>query len=211
MMTTVLFVAASPKYGGTEKHLLDLVGRLERADTQVSIVCTGKDVFSTWLSTEQRSRIPVTCVPHMTSVREWLGFFRSRNPDVVVLVTSWIWCFPWYTLFAAWLARIRKRYVIAHLPPSPVERPGFLGRWRYRLSHRRLGLFCTATICVSEFIRRRLVEDCLFSAARTLVIQNGVSLSMFHPDEEDRVRVRGHFGISAETVCLVCVASLVQQ
>ena len=210
----ILFVAASPKYGGTEKHLLDLIGQLDSTRrNRLSIACTGEDVFSERLTADQKSRIRVECVPGVNTLREWIRLFRFRRPDIVVLVKSWTWCFPWYALTAAWLAGIRKRYVIAHLPPTllPASNNGLLARLRYALSHRRLGIFCTETICVSEFVRRCLVEHCLFPAARTHTVRNGVSLSTFHPDEANRVEIRRRLGISDATVCLICVASLVQQ
>ncbi|HYI93658.1 MAG TPA: glycosyltransferase [Bryobacteraceae bacterium] len=210
----ILFVAASPKYGGTEKHLVDLIGRLDSTrHIRLSVVCTGEDVFSERLTPDQKSRIRVECVPSVNTFRDWIRLFRSRRPDIVVLVKSWTWCFPWYALTAAWLAGIRKRYVIAHLPPTvlPASNNGPLARLQYALSHRRLGLFCTETICVSEFIRQTLIEHCMYSSARTHTVRNGVSSWTFHPDAATRVDLRLRLGISDGTVCLICVASLVQQ
>lgn len=86
-----------------------------------------------------------------------------------------------------------------------------LARWRYRVSYRRLALFCTSTICVSDFIRRFLVEECLFPAKRTLAIRNGVSLKSFHPNEAARAEARVRLGIDDGRVCLICIASLVTQ
>jgi glycosyltransferase involved in cell wall biosynthesis len=210
----ILFVAASPKYGGTEKHLLDLVSRMSGPGLQLSIVCIGEDVFSSRVALwEQSESIQIAVKPGLTSFRDWVRFFRTSSPEIVVLVKSWTWCFPWYTLLAATLAGVKKRYVIAHLPPSG-SRPsgmGVLARWRYRVSYRRLALFCTSTICVSDFIRRFLVEECLFPAKSTLAIRNGVSLKSYHPNEPARAEARVRLGLDHDRVCLICVASLVTQ
>jgi glycosyltransferase involved in cell wall biosynthesis len=210
---SILFVAASPKYGGTEKHLLDLVERLYDFKGRISILCTGEDVFSARLTAAQKASVQIETGLRLNSLREWVRLFHSHRPDVVVLVKSWTWCFPWYTLLAAWMAGIRRRYVLAHLPPggSLSSKTGLLARWRYRLSHRRLGMFCTATLCVSDFIRKRLVEDCLFPAETTVVVHNGVSLSAFHPDHMNRLAIRQRLGIPIESTCLICIASLVEQ
>lgn len=210
---SILFVAASPKFGGTEKHLLDLVHRLVSTGWRISILCTGADVFSMGLSMEAKERIAVERIAKPESFGTWRRVFTARRPDVVVLVKSWSWCFPWYTLLAAWMAGVRRRYIIAHLPPSPMpsESKGVLARWRYRLSHRRLALFCDSTICVSDFIRQRLERDCLFPSRQLTVVRNGVSTARFHTDSIERLEARRRLAVPEGMPCLVCIASLVEQ
>ncbi len=209
----VLFVAASPKYGGTEKHLLDLIERLLSPQISISILCTGEDVFSPRLSPRLREAVQIHRHEALSGFRNWVRIFRERRPHAVVLVRSWTWCFPWYALLAARAAGVRERYAISHLPPSGSmpARMAWLSGWRYRLSHRRLAVSCLKTICVSDYIRNHLVSHCGFPVRRTVTVRNGVSLRAYHPQPERRAHYREALGIPGDRVCLVCIASLVDQ
>ena len=209
----VLFVAASPKYGGTEKHLLDLIERMLSPETAVSILCTGEDVFSPRLSQHLREAVQIYRHEALSGFWNWARIFRQLQPHAVVLVRSWTWCFPWYALLAAWAAGVQVRYAISHLPPSGTMPAGlaWLSRWRYRLSHRRLAVACSKTICVSDFIRNHLVSQCGFPVQRTVTVRNGVSLHAYRPQPEKRTHFRERLHVPGGRVCLVCIASLVDQ
>lgn len=217
---SVLFVTRSPEFGGAERHLFDLMRRLSRSGTKLSIVCLDSDRYAERLSRDPDMYAVVNCNREIRSAWEWFRFFRSTRPDIVVLIRSWTWCFPWYVSFVAWLAGISRRFSIMHLPPTlPPRSEASLtaGLWqrlrgtRYSLSHRRLALFCTTTICVSDAIRDILVRDCLFSAKSTITICNGVALLKFAPNEPDRLAVRMSAGLMPDEFVVVCIARLSQQ
>lgn len=205
----ILFVAVSPKYGGAEKHLLDLLDSFAGTGRRIQLLCTGPDVFSDRIALETRRYVTVRQQDGMASFGDWYRVFREIRPAAVVLVKSWTWCFPWYTLWAAKLAGISRRFSIIHLPPAPPA--AGTADWRYRLSHRRLAIGSQADICVSEALRQRLIEDCGFPSATTITIPNGVALREFTPDAMERQGLRRQLGLGLQEVVLVCVASLIEQ
>lgn len=214
----LLFVTGSDEYGGTEKHLLELLQTLSGCGVELSILCTDVDCYSERLRHEQSPDVQVFAARNLKSFWDWFRIFRDTRPDVLVLVKPWMWCFPWYTCLVAWLAGIPRRFSIVHLPPMrPLPKVGgwsvqsarrLFRRARYRLSHWRLGLCCSGTICVSDAIRNCLVSDCLFPAARTITIPNGIVLSQFEPAESKRQACRLELGLKPDEFLLVCVARL---
>lgn len=206
--TLLVFVAVSPKFGGTEKHLLELLARAPQS-AKIVILSLGADVFSERLG--HLEHVELRVLPKTESMRELLRLFQTVRGATVILVKSWAWCFPWYTLLAARLAGVRKRRAIAHLPPSPPAGSSFGQRLWYRFSHKRLSWFCQSTICVSDFIRSSFVDQCGFPADRTITIRNGVKLSMSPTTADDRAAARNALALPDDRAILLCIASLVDQ
>jgi glycosyltransferase involved in cell wall biosynthesis len=188
---------------------MDLLESFHGTAKSLTVVCTGPDVFSGRLGLASQDHVRVRREPTLNSFGVWYRLFRETRPFAVVLVKSWMWCFPWYALLAAKLAGVSRRINILHLPPAP-RGPG-IPAWRYYLGHRRLALCSTATVCVSDSQRRHLVEECGYSPARTFTIPNGVALGDSVPDVAERARIRQQLEIPEGEILLVCVASLVAQ
>lgn len=207
----------SPEFGGTERHLLDLIQLMSISDVELSIVCLGGDPYTERLAQFSTIHVNVRREANISSIHSWWRLLRESQPDVVVFVRSWLWCFPWYTCLIAWAAGIPRRFSILHLTPAPqIEAKGsvithivsrFI-RLRKRFGIKRIALCCTSMICVSNAIRNSLVNDYGFPSEKALTIHNGVSLVRFQSTMGTRETFRRSNGVADEEFLLVCVARL---
>jgi len=220
----ICFVTKTRVLGGTEKHLLDLVVGLDPTRAQSCLVCLGADVFSEWLDRGAYRGVEVVTAQEPAGFWGFRALFARLRPDVVVFVSGQLGLFPWPAYLAARAGRARRVIDIEHLiaDPPPPEAPsrgrmhsrvrGLIGwRARYIARFRLAGLLSHRTVCVSEAVRRRLVVDFGYSAARTIAIPNGVDVERFHTDLETGRSVRQQLNIASDAVVIVCIASLVTQ
>src|SRR5579863_9426737 len=130
---TMLFVTHARGYGGTEKHLLELLSRLSDSGVRIVILCLYADPYSERLKDRSNSEIEVRQEATLSTWKDWYRIFRSIKPDVVVFVYGWIWCLPPVAALSARLAGIRRRFAIYHLiPPVPFNIEGKSLRDRVR-------------------------------------------------------------------------------
>jgi glycosyltransferase involved in cell wall biosynthesis len=220
---SVLFVTSTPGYGGTEKHLLELLSRLEGSNVQSIILCADKDPYTERLNGSAALGVTVRREANLKTVWDWRAIFREIKPDVVVFVYGWIWCIPSVASVGARMAGIRKRYSIQHLIPPPLKAMegdrtfyNVLRHLAGRNARRRMRaavpprLF-NKTICVSNAVRDSLIRDYRFPSRRTLTVHNGVSISEFAPSDKDRAAVRGRLGIRSDEFVLVCSSRLSEE
>jgi glycosyltransferase involved in cell wall biosynthesis len=219
---TLLFVTNAFSYGGSEKHLLELLSRLEDGNVQSVVLCTDSDPFTERLKEGCRSSVAIRSEKSLKSVRDWLRVFREIKPDVVVLVYGTIWMLPWIAAVAVRLAGIQKLYAIHHLMPLPPREPRILEikspldvlrrvfgrRVRRILSARVPPNLCNKTICVSDAVRDSLIQQYGFPARKMLTIHNGVSSREFTPDRSDAISIRTKLEIRFDEFVLVCTARL---
>jgi glycosyltransferase involved in cell wall biosynthesis len=219
---TLLFVTNAGGFGGTEKHLLDLIERLRPSGVRPFILQVGADVYPDQLKGNERLDVGIYSEKIRNSPWDWFRFFRSTRPDIVVFVNSWVRSFPWYSSAAAFLAGVGRCFAIHHLIAPPLEkvegrslrdllRRLLGGRKRTRLAFSVSTFFCDTTICVSNAVRDRLVTDYRFPADKTITIHNGVSASEFAPSESNRASVRTRLGLGSEEFLLVSVARLSEE
>jgi glycosyltransferase involved in cell wall biosynthesis len=219
---TVLFVTKTTGYGGAEIHLLQLMRRVQEPGVQLSLLCVEDDVFSERLDSDQTVEV-ITCKRVPESLWDWVRLFRASQPDVVVFIYTWIWCFPSIAPVGAWLAGIRKLYAIQHALPPGVP-PKVEGRSIRAVLRRLIGKrarhllgsmvrpnLWDKTICVSNAVREALIRDYRFPPKRTLTIHNGVSLSEFAPSGSDGIAVRNRLGLRSDEFVLVCAARLTEE
>jgi glycosyltransferase involved in cell wall biosynthesis len=193
MTTRLLFVTKTTVYGGTEKHLVDLIQRLDSSLIECTILCYGSDVFSRYISSRPNVRVvnfgPVASVRFLSY---WLTFTK-RRPWAIVFVDGWLGLFPWYAYLAAKLSGATRLFAIEHLTADPApllikgtgiwkrvrRRIGWQARimWKLRLS----GMLADQTICVSNAVRERLVSSYGYPEAKTMTVLNGVDLKHFDP------------------------------
>jgi glycosyltransferase involved in cell wall biosynthesis len=218
----VLFVTNAFSYGGSEKHLLELLKRLDDPGVEAVILCTDSDPFSERLNQGYRSCVAIRSEKSLKSVQDWRRVFEEIRPDVVVLVYGTLWMLPWQAAAAAWLARVPKLYAIQHLMPQPPPEPRVLKiksprdiarrifgkRVRRILSSRIQPNLSNKTICVSNAVRDALIKQYRFPAPRMLTIHNGISSSEFVSSPSDGVAVRKRLGIRPDDFVLVCTARL---
>jgi glycosyltransferase involved in cell wall biosynthesis len=117
----ILFVTNTREYGGAEKHLLELIRRLQGPDVQISILCLEADFFTERLDSDFEGEI-ISCQKTPGCLRDWADLFRGLQPDVVVFIYNWFWTLPWMAAVGAWRAGIPRRLSIQHLltPRSPL-------------------------------------------------------------------------------------------
>ena len=215
---TVLFVTNTTGYGGSEKHLLEIIDRLGGSDIRPLILCAKTDPFSARLNNDYADVI--RCENALKSAWGWFCVFRDIRPDVVVFIYGTLLDIPWYASAAARLARVRRLYGIQHLiaPPLPpkVEVRSILDVLRRLIGKRARRLMsayvaprlCDKTICVSNAVRDSLVQDYHFPLEKAVTIYNGVSVSTFVPSVGEGIAVRDKLGIHSEEFVLVCAARL---
>jgi glycosyltransferase involved in cell wall biosynthesis len=210
----VLFITRAYDFGGAEKHLLDLVSRLDETALQLSIVCLGKDFYSARLNASQKI-VVTTCNHEPKSVWEWARLIRETRPDVVVFIYGWLWAIPWRASIGAWLAAVPKRFSIQHLiAPADMNRGWIRGAVRRMFGTVNLKLSASlfqSTIAVSNNLRNSLIHDFGFPAKKVITIHNGVSLTEFVPVDGDGSELKSRFGFSPDEFVLVCTARLSEQ
>jgi glycosyltransferase involved in cell wall biosynthesis len=219
---TLLFVSNAFSYGGTEKHLLELLHRLEDSNVRSVILCIDSDPFSERLSEECKPRVVVRTEKPLHALKDWIRVFREIKPDAVLLVYGTLWLIPWFVAVAARLAGVRRLYAIHQLMPQPpsdpritaiktprdVARRLFGKRVRKLLSARVPPYLCKKTICVSNAVRDSLIKEFKFPARKLLTIYNGISPKEFVPRYEERRAIREKLGWYPDDFVLVCSARL---
>jgi glycosyltransferase involved in cell wall biosynthesis len=219
---TVLFVTNTLAYGGSEKHLLEIISRLGDSDVRLAILCAKTDPYSERLNGNQAG-VDVRREETLDSAWDWFRIFRKIRPDVAMFVYGTLLDLPWYASAAGRLAGIRRLYAIQHLiPPSlPPKVEGIsirnllrrlVGRRARRLLSARVPPhLCDKTICVSNAVRDSLIENYHFPSKKTVTIHNGVSISTFRPSTSGENSVRASLGLHREEFVLVCTARLSEE
>lgn len=221
MTTRILFVAKTREYGGAERHLQDLIRSLEDPTINATVLCYGPDFHSKCF--EAQSNVCVVAnegAEPQGLFGYWLTFVKAR-PDTIVLVKGWSEEFSLQAYVAARLSGAKRLVAIEHLlaDRAPPKTPGHGFRWylvkvfgwrrRFLLSKRLQGLFCTTTICVSQAVRNRLIEDYRYPKHKTVTILNGVDLERFRIEHAAiRQDFRANFGAGFEEAVLVCASRL---
>jgi glycosyltransferase involved in cell wall biosynthesis len=219
MTTRILFVAKTREYGGTERHLEELIQRLQDPAIHSTIRCYGPDFYSKRFEVQPNVSVVEETEPQ-SLLRYWLSFVKAR-PDTIVLVKGWSEEFPLRTYMAARLSGAKRLVAIEHLlaDSAPPDEPGhgfrsylrkvFGWRRRFLFVKRLQGLFCTATICVSQAVRNRLIEDYRYPTHNTVAILNGVDLKRFNAERPAvRQNFRDGFGVRSDEAVLVCASRL---
>jgi len=216
---TVLFVSNTSIYGGAEKHLLDLVGKIPDSELRLVILCTDSDPFTERIAPHRHLEI-ARCRKEPKSILEWCRIFRAYRPNVIVFIHGVLSSFDCRAFVAARLCGVRHIHALHHLIPPP--RPPKIADWslrslalriagwrsRHLISVRIAAMLTDQTVCVSHAVKRGLVNEYHFSSAKTVVIHNGVDVRELVPSATNRNFIREKLGIRADELVLVCVARL---
>lgn len=219
---TLLFVINSFSFGGSEKHLLELLCRLEGCNVHSIVLSTDSDPFTERLKTRNCSSVSIRSEKSLKSFTDWSRIFREIKPDVTVLVYGTLWMLPWRAAVAGWFAGVQRLYAIQHQPTPPPPEPQILerkstgdvlrrifgGRTRRLLSARIPPYLCNKTICVSNAVRDNLIRQYRFPARKMLTIHNGVSPVDFAPSQSNGLAIRKKLRINEDELVLVCTSRL---
>jgi glycosyltransferase involved in cell wall biosynthesis len=215
----VLFVTYPFGWGGTEKHLEDLIVRADTTRLEPIILALRPSTYAAALQLKGRGDVPVHQKTAST-FREYRRIFAALRPDVIVFVNGKLDLFPWWVYAAARLSGARRVVAIEHLQgealPAAAAPAGLIGRvrrligWRARqvLRIKAAGHLCHRTICVSHAVRRTAVEDYGYPGDRTVTVHNGIDLKYYGRSGISRDEVRAGLGIESGDQLLVYIARL---
>jgi glycosyltransferase involved in cell wall biosynthesis len=219
----ILFVVPkTTEFGGLERNLLDLLGRLEEPRLHPLIVCFDQDTISRHMDGGRQAPVVVKAAREAESLGGWLRMIQEARPDILVFIYTGIEVFPWQAHVAAWLAGVPRRFsmhrLVAHPPPPPVRgwsprailRRSIGSRARTLVRVGISGHISSKTICVCDAVREVLVNAYRFPARKTITVLNGVSTSTFAPSKMGGRAVRARLGVAPEDFLLVCAARLTE-
>jgi glycosyltransferase involved in cell wall biosynthesis len=225
--TRILFLINTGDFGGAERHLLELIRRLDSSRAHSTILCYGPDFYSQRLIDRPDVQVvsPTRVTPN-SFLRYWSTFLRFR-PQVIVFVKGSMDSFPLIAYVAARLAGTRRLIAIEQLIAEGIpSRPAGRGLWTWlrrlvgwRTRHlvtyvwmKRLAeRFLTKTICVSTAVRDRLIEHYGYPRDKTVTIRNGVDVGHFDLCENRRQNTRRSLALAPPDVTFLCLARLVRR
>lgn len=214
----IAFVHHGPEYGGVEKHLIDLIERLDPRRFDIVILCFGRYGFGDAFSRERESVRVITGLKR-THFMDYLKNFRETRPDLIVFESGSVGDFPWYGHAAAKFCGARSAFDYEHgMPPGfpQVRVRGLrsllrrLFGWRtlHGLSRWLAWRLSDKVVTVSEALRRALIADYGCPERKTLTIWNGADLDHFSPSGEKSADLRKRLGVRADECVLLAVARL---
>lgn len=218
--TRIVFVTFSFGWGGTEKHLEQLVMRLNPKRVECVIVCFGPSVYRRSLNGRYGIDVPIVDAEGTSSFAGYWQTIRRVRPNVVVFVNGKLGLFPWYAYLAARLSGAGRVIAIEHLqgepPPPMVYQRGplkLVRRWfgwraRTMLGINSCGYLAHRTICVSRAVRDTVVGDYGYPADKTITIVNGIDVPYYTRSARDPAAIRQCLGLPQGVNLLVYVARL---
>jgi glycosyltransferase involved in cell wall biosynthesis len=215
----IIVVTNATAVGGTEKHLNQLILRLPLSEVDATILCYGLDPYSDFLKGTHNLAVRIKSgLKRGGMFSYWMAFIRHR-PDAMLFVNADLGWFPWYAYLAARLSGARRIVAIEQLiaaapehgtggPVDATHEPlaRKVRRWLgWRARHlRRPEFICDKTICVSNAVRERLIQDYQYPAEKAVVIFNGVDLTQYGV-KSDAEGLRRTLKIGTHEDVLVCV------
>lgn len=189
--------------GGIERKIVEVLPRLDRERFDVSLVCLRERGE---LADElERRGVSVDLIPFarrwdMGALRALARLMRERRIDVV---HSHMYRSNLPATVSARMAGVRRVFAQIHNVDTWETRrqlamDRFLGRWR------------TGTICVSEQVRREVIEKLRLAPERARLIYNGVDTKRFG-SPTNRAELRREAGVPDSAVVFVMVARMVEQ
>ncbi|MDZ4855891.1 MAG: glycosyltransferase [Nitrospirota bacterium] len=220
MKTRVLFVTKAWSRGGTEKHIVDLIARLDASCAECIVLCMESDLYTEFVKDKQN--VTVWKFTGKTPVRflsYWL-LFRKCHPDAILFVNGWLGLFPWYAYLAARLCGAKRVLAIEQLiadSPEKVMGAGLWNAWRRLIGYharaiwriRLAGLLSHATITVSNAVRNKLIQDYGYPIPKTVTILNGVDLQRYaRSNSAGSVAKKTELGLLESDPLVLCVSNL---
>lgn len=220
--TKVAFLISSSVFSGGDRHLVEIIRRLDFSKVEPVVLCFGSDPLSRVLNDQLHLGVQVkTGFSRRSFFRNWLAL-RRENVDIVVLVNGCVGTFPWYAFLAARLSGAARVFAIYHnfstIPELPSRNKGLLSYlarrafgWRVRvlLSAKAIVTLTDRSICVSNNLREQLVTFFGYPQERIVTVLNGVDFGFFASPDARRDSVRQELGIAPQDVVVVTACRLV--
>jgi glycosyltransferase involved in cell wall biosynthesis len=217
MTRRILFVTKVLGKGGAEKHLVDLIVRMDRSQLSLTIVCYGLDPFSEMFDHGGQPRaaeVVKECQPKGL-LSFWRSFVRYK-PGTIVFVNGNVGMLPRSAYLAARLSGAKRLVDILHSGPRPPQADHLaaplnllLKRLKRYIVGRISSRLCHKTICVSQTMRETLVRDYKYLADRTIAVPNGVDLNHYRRGNDQSKRIRDELNVWCADPLLLCVARLI--
>ena len=217
--TRLVCLTKSVAAGGTEKALAEFIQRLDLAAVDPVILSYGGSTYIREFFQRYGLKVDIREGGASRSITDYWCSLVALKPQVVWFINADFGIFPWQAYLAAMLSGARRVVSIEQLLTDPdiyEKRRNALTtqvfRWIGRPPRRQRklqGLVCDKIICVSDGIRRRLVEEYRFPKEKMVVILNGVNVSQFSGRGE--MSVRKTLKIGEHDDVLVCIARLEQR
>ena len=220
MKKRVIFVTRTWSRGGTEKHLLDLIARLDASCAECIVLCMESDLYSEFVKDKQNVKVwKFTGETPVKFLSYWL-LFRKYHPDTILFVNGWLGLFPWYAYLAARLCGAKRVLAIEHLladSPEKVVGAGLWNAWRRLIGYharaiwriRLAGLLSHTTITVSNAVRNKLIQDYGYPRAKTVAILNGVDLQHYaRSKSSSSAGKKTELGLVESDPIVLCISNL---
>ena len=220
MKTRVLFVTKTWSRGGAEKHIVDLISRLDASCAECIVLCMESDMYSEFLKDHQNVKVWKFAGEAPGRFLPYWSLFRKYHPDTVLFVNGWLGLFPWYAYLAARLCGAKRVLAIEQLIADSPEKVmgtglwnalrrliGYHARaiWRIRLA----GLISHKTIAVSNAVRDTLIQEYGYPITRTVTIHNAVDLQRYSRLAHCRsVGKKTELGLLDSDPLVLCISNL---
>lgn len=213
---SVLFVTHPFGWGGTEKHLEDLILRTPPDLCDLKILAFAPDSYADALA--KRGRTDVRVFQEQASTfRDYRRIFGSLRSTTIVFVNGKLGLFPWVAYAAARTTGARVigiEHLLAEKPPSEVSGGGPTGalrralgwRARHMFNIRAAGRLSHRTVCVSNAVRQALITNYGYPPGRTVTVLNGIDVNYYR--RGNRAEARRALGLGTDRSVLCCIARL---
>ena len=219
----VCILAMTGSWGGMEVHTVNLACELKARGHDVEILEIGDGIYDQAnITGKERIRVCHVKKGHYSnqlSLLESLQILMPAECEVLVLPKGCIDKGGWRLDVAARL--LFKRFIsIEHLECQVMPKKGKgrhlwgflpgLGLWWYGLFVSRYlrGLGPHHIICVSDAVRRSLIEIYKFRPQKLTTIRNGIDVEKFSPSSAFRKAKRDGWGISEEALVFGSIGRL---
>ena len=200
-------LAGSSSYGGGERYLELLFGRLDRARYRPLLICPEPGSFVGRMKERGVETHLVHLAPLFNPIALWRLTRLLVREHVTILQTHGARA-NFYGRIAGRLAGVPVIISTIHNSLKDYE-VSPLTRWLYTVLLRLTFPLVHRIICVSEANRRDLIEDCPVAAAKAQTVHNGVDLSAFS-SQPNHQKVRQELGVTEGPV-LVTIGRLTEQ
>lgn len=220
-MKRLALIIRTADYGGMDIHTIELIRRIDFNDYCLTVLCYGPDYFSRHFAEGKYSNVKVFAQESNITLFSYIRNVICSRYSTFVFVKGFYDHYPWWAYLFARMVTHKGVYTIEHSSDIPdfksfeirivTTMHHFLKRYfgwvaRCRLVAAVQGCFTTCSICVSDAIRKKYIDQLHYPERKLLVVHNGVDSNVYH--KMVGRDIRKNYNIPSDTVVLLCVARL---